>query len=160
MLKTAPLNKGSGSFGVFAPPAIVRLRATVTLTSAAYANRTLLMDAAGAALTFTLPAAVGTGDVYRFVVSVVNTSNYVINVTGDDTIDGNIWTNSTGDSPDLGQPWPSAAASDTITLNGTTKGGVSIGDYVELMDIDTDQWIVIGFTTSSSTEATPFSEAV
>lgn len=160
-VRDARANKASGSFGVVAPQQHVALRATVTLTSDAYSGRLLLMDAAGAALTFTLPAAVGSMDTYKFIVRVVNTSNYIINVTGNDTIDGNILTNSTDDTPDLAQFWPTAAATDTITLNGSTQGGLSIGDFVELTDIGLDQWMVWGITTSSgATEITPFSEAV
>ena len=56
--------------------------------------------------------------------------------------------------------WPTVAASDTITLNGTTTGGVNIGDYVLLTDIATDQYSVSGLLNASGTEATPFSAAV
>ena len=132
-----------------------------------YRNNLLLMGAAGAALTFSLPPAIGSGDVYTFMVSVVNTSNYIIEVnttdtvdTTGDTIDGQIITASTGDTPDLGQPWVTASTSDTITLNATTTGGVAIGDYVQLIDIAENQWAVIGHTTTSGVEATPFSAAV
>jgi hypothetical protein len=89
---------------------------------------------------------------------VVNTSGYTIQVTGDDTMDGHIL--SLQDSADTVVGWETAATSDTITLNGTTTGGVSIGDWIELVDIAADQWTVTGITTSSGTEATPFSAAV
>lgn len=139
---------------------IVTLTGDTTLTAATHANRTLLLGEVGgnALLTVTLPAATGTGLIYRFVVSVVNTSNYVIDgdANGADFV-GNIWTNSTGDTPDLGQPWPAGAANDLITLNGTTTGGQAIGDWIEIQDILTDEYFVLGFTTTSGTEATPFS---
>ncbi len=135
------------------------LTATTTLTKE-HANCLLLMGAAGAALTFKLPEATGSGDIYTFMVSVVNTSNYVVNVTTTDTIDGQVMTASTGDTPDLGQPWVTAATSDTVTLNGTTTGGVAIGDYIQCIDIADAQWAINGVTTSSGTEATPFSAAV
>jgi hypothetical protein len=139
---------------------IVTLSATTTLSAATHANRLLLLTGTGAAKTQTLPAATGTGDRYLFVVGAVNTSNHVINVTTDDVMYGNIITNSTSDTPDLAQPWPTAADSDTITLNGTTQGGAAIGDYVECIDIATDKWLVRGVTTTSGVEATPFSAAV
>ena len=44
--------------------------------------------------------------------------------------------------------------------NGTTTGGVAIGDFIELIDIATDKWLVFGHTTTSGTEATPFSATV
>ena len=143
---------------------LVTLTADTTITNAAHAGRILLMGEVGgdASATFTLPAATGTGAEFKFIVSVVNTSNYVIQVTGDDTIDGSVVV--TNDSTDGGTAslisWPTVAASDTITLNGTTTGGVNIGDYVLLTDIATDQYSVSGLLNASGTEATPFSAAV
>ncbi len=141
---------------------LVTLTGNTTLTAATHAGRTLLLGEVGgnAALTATLPAASGTGDKYRFVVTVVNTSNYLIKVVGNDVMYGNVITNSTVATPDLGQPWPTAADSDTITMNGTTTGGVAIGDWIELQDIAADTWAVTGLTTSSGTVATPFSATV
>jgi hypothetical protein len=63
-------------------------------------------------------------------------------------------------TPDLTSIWPTAADSDTITLDGTTTGGVAIGDWIEVQDIVADKWAVRGVTTSSGAEATPFSAAV
>ena len=143
---------------------IVTLTADTTITNAAHAGRILLMGEVGgdASATFTLPAATGTGAEFKFIVSVVNTSNYVIQVTGNDTIDGSVVV--TNDSTDGGTAslisWPTVAASDTITLDGTTTGGVNIGDYVLLTDIATDQYSVSGLLNASGTEATPFSAAV
>ena len=143
---------------------VVTLTADTTITNAAHAGRILLMGEVGgdASATFTLPAATGTGAEFKFIVSVVNTSNYVIQVTGDDTIDGSVVV--TNDSTDGGTAslisWPTVAASDTITLNATTTGGVQIGDYVLLTDIATDQYTVSGLLNASGTEATPFSAAV
>jgi hypothetical protein len=55
-----------------------------------------------------------------------------------------------------------AAASDTITLNGTTTGGGAIGDYVELIDIASNQYTVSGMVTcaAGSNIATMFSATV
>lgn len=143
---------------------LVTLTADTTITQAAHAGRILLMGEVGgnASATFTLPAATGSGDEYKFIVSVVNTSNYVIQVAGNDTIDGSVVvTNDTtaGGTASL-ISWPTVAASDTITLDGTTTGGVNIGDYVLLTDIATDQYTVSGLLNASGTEATPFSAAV
>ena len=143
---------------------LVTLTEDTTITNALHAGRILLMGEVGgdASATFTLPAATGTGAEFKFIVSVVNTSNYVIQVTGDDTIDGSVVV--TNDSTAGGTAslisWPTVAASDTITLNATTTGGVQIGDYVLLTDIATDQYTVSGLLNASGTEATPFSAAV
>lgn len=142
---------------------VVVLTATTAITLASHEGKTCLMSEAGgnALATFTLPAATGTGGRYRFVVGEVNTSNYVIKVAdATDIMYGNVITNSAGDTPDLAQPWPTAADSDTITLNGTTTGGAAIGDFIELEDVATNVWAVYGVTTSSGTEATPFSATV
>lgn len=140
---------------------LVTLTSSETLKTMKHDGRTLLMNNAGSASTYTLPAATGSGRKFRFVVAAVNTSNYVIQVA--DTTDvmyGIILTNSTGDAPDVTFPWSTAADSDTITLDGTTQGGVAIGDWVELQDIATNKWAVFGVTNSSGSEATPFSAAV
>lgn len=139
---------------------MVAIDTSTTISQSTHEGKTLLMGGAGSARTHTLPAATGSGAIYRFVVGAVNTSNYLIKVTGNDVMYGNIITNSTTDTPDLGQPWPTASDSDTITLNGTTTGGVAIGDFIEVQDIAADKWKVFGVTTTSGVEATPFSATV
>lgn len=135
---------------------LVAAGSTLAVTEASHDGKTILLDTA-AGSTCTLPAAAGTGAIFRFVVSVVPTSNqHRLSVTGNDTFFGNVWANSTGDTPDLGQPWPAAAGNNQVNLNGTTTGGLSIGDYIEVQDIVTDKWHIIGFVTANGTEATPF----
>ncbi len=140
---------------------MVTLTATGAITVAEHAGRILLMGEVGgdAAATFTLPAATGSGAEFQFIVSVVNTSNYVIAVAdATDTIDGSVILHQ--DSANTVVSFNTASDSDTITLNGTTKGGVSIGDEITLIDIATNQYMVKGVLTASGTEATPFSAAV
>lgn len=135
---------------------MVAAGSTLAVAEASHESKTIALDTA-AGSNPTLPAATGGGARYRFVVTVVPTSNqHRISVTGNDTFFGNIWTNSTGDTPDLGQPWPAASGNNQINLNGTTTGGLSIGDFIEVQDVVADKWHVIGFTSSSGTEATPF----
>ena len=140
---------------------LVTLTATDAITVAEHAGRILLMGEVGgdAAATFTLPAATGSGAEFQFIVSVVNTSNYIIAVAdATDTIDGSVILHQ--DSANTVVSFNTASDSDTITLNGTTKGGVSIGDEITLIDIATNQYMVKGVLTASGTEATPFSAAV
>ena len=141
---------------------VITLVADATIAEATHEGKILLLGEVGgnAALAATLPAATGSGAKYKFVVSVVNTSGYTIQVTTTDVMQGNIATNSTGDDPDLLSVWPAASDSDTIILNGTTTGGVSIGDFVECVDILAGTWVVYGVATASGAEATPFSAAV
>jgi len=141
---------------------IVTLIATGAITEAAHESRTLLMTVAGAASTYTLPAATGSGARYRFVVGEVNTSNYVIkSVAGADVMQGTVIGASTTDSAtDAARTWRAGTTDDTFTLNGTTTGGVDIGDWVEFEDITATAWAVRGFITQSGSEASPFSDTV
>jgi hypothetical protein len=142
------------------PP--VSLTATGAITAAAHANRPLLMGASGAALTFTLPAATGSGNHYLFIVSVVNTSNYLIKASaGTMLFKGMIIGQSVTDSAtDAPRTWVPGATDDTITLNGTTTGGTAIGNHIEFIDCSATQWMIRGFVTQSGAEATMFSDTV
>lgn len=108
----------------------------------------------------TLPASTGGGAKYRFRVGIVNTTNqYKIQVANaSDIMQGSILTVSDNSAAVLG--YNTASDSDTITLNGTTTGGLTIGDWVEVIDAKLNKWLVRGVTSSSGTEATPFSAAV
>ena len=57
--------------------------------------------------------------------------------------------------------FPTVAASDTITLNGGTTGGI-VGDYLEIVDIATDKYHVRGVmrVAAGANPATPFSATV
>jgi len=137
-------------------PGVVSLDGSTTISKGMHKDRILTLDGAGAEYTQTLPDASGSGDVYNFIVGAVNTSNHIITTQTADALYGTIYANATGDTPDLGQPWP-AGAGDTMTFNGTTTGGQAIGDKVQVIDMAKNKWMVIGFTTSSGAEATPFS---
>jgi hypothetical protein len=138
----------------------VALAVSTTINQDQHESRMIIMGGAGAARTFTLPAATGSGSIYTFVVGAVNTSNYLIKTAaGTDTFDGSI-INGDSDTAGACRMWSPAATDDTITLNGTTTGGSSIGDWVEVQDIATNQWAVTGVTTGTGTVATPFSDTV
>ena len=142
---------------------LVTIAATDAITLSEHAGRTNLLGEVGgnALVTLTLPDATGTGAVYKFIVSVVNTSNYKFVVPdANNTIDGQIMiTDADGTAA---TSFVTAAATDTIILNGTTSGGGAIGDYIELTDIAADQWAVNGMVTcaAGSNIATMFSATV
>lgn len=132
--------------------------ATLTCTKDTHAGRTIVISAvAGCAVT--LPAATGTGSVYRFVIGSTITSNSttikVANTT--DVMTGRAFVVSDNTAAVLG--FATAAASDTITLNGTTLGGL-IGDHIEIIDAIAGTFAVRVFTAATGTEATPFSATV
>lgn len=137
---------------------LVTVDANVTLTSANHAGRTMLLSVASGA-TVTLPAATGTGNTYKFFVATTVTSNsYIIQVaSASDTMAGvAIVANDTDNSASI---FETAATSDTITLNGTTTGGI-LGGQVELQDVATGVFSVVVRGAATGTEATPFSAAV
>lgn len=140
----------------FAPLSIT---ADLTLDRDTHANGPLLRFAVASGATVTLPASSGNGDKYRFYVHTTVTSNsakiQVANAT--DVMTGMILT--CQDSADTVVGWEAASTSDTITLNGTTTGGLR-GDYIEIEDAVSGFWLVHGRTAATGTEATPFSAAV
>ena len=116
----------------------------------------ILNRAAG--VTVTLPAATGSGAKFHFIVGTTVTSNSdKIQVTGDDVMTGVAILGQ--DAADTAVLFETAGTSDTITLNGSTTGGIK-GDSIEVIDIAADTWWVRVIGSATGTEATPFSAAV
>lgn len=135
---------------------VVALTASTTLTNDGYAGKVITI-AAAAGLTITLPAATGSGAQFEIVAAVTVTSNgYVIQVANaTDVMMGVL-----GVATDAaGVTVPTASTSDTITMNGSTTGGL-LGSRVVLTDIASGKWAVSGALVSTGAEATPFSAAV
>lgn len=120
---------------------------------------TVIHVSAAAGLTLTLPAAVGSGYVYRIFIATTVTSNNVIIAVADatDVMQGNLVC--AQDAADTAVIWETASTSDTITLDGTTKGGLR-GDFFELTDVAANLYSITGLCAATGTEATPFSAAV
>jgi hypothetical protein len=130
--------------------------ASVTLDDDGYAGRPLVINAA-AGLTVTLPAATGSGATYEIIVgTTVSSNSYIIQVANaSDVMMGTL-----GVATDIaGVTCPTTSTSDTITMNGSTTGGV-LGSRVVLTDAAANKWAVSGALVSTGTEATPFSAAV
>lgn len=130
---------------------------TLTVTKVSHDQKIVTLNrAAGVAVT--LPAATGSGNWFRFYVGTTNSGgSTTIKVTGDDTMSG--LAVSAADGGNTVNGWETAADSDTITFDGTTTGGV-LGDFVELIDVAADKWSVRIMSSSTGTEATPFSATV
>jgi len=127
---------------------------TLALSADGYASQTVVSDLA-AAQTFTLPTATGSGNLYRVFVKTTKTGSLIVQVTTTDVMSGAI-----GVSTDAaGVMVPTAATSDTLTMNGSTTGGIA-GSYAEFQDVASGIWRVGGALISTGTEATPFSAAV
>ena len=129
--------------------------ATVTITDDAHVGQRVVFNRA-AGVTATLPAATGSGNRYEFIGAVDATGDQIIQVTGDDTMAGVAYL---GNDTAGASCFYTAATSDTITMDGSTKGGLK-GWRVICDDIAADTWAVMVFSEASGTEATPFSAAV
>lgn len=129
--------------------------ATVSITDEGYLGVPIIMNRA-AGITATLPPATGSGNEYVFIGLVDASGNQIIQVTGDDTMMGVAYL---GNDSAGASCFYTADTSDTITLDGSTKGGLK-GWKVVCTDIAADIWNVFVFSEASGTEATPFSAAV
>ena len=128
---------------------------TVAVNDDAHVGTPIIVNRA-AGCTATLPAATGSGNKYEFIGAVTATGDQVIQVTGNDTMAGIAYL---GNDSAGASCFYTAADSDTITLDGTTTGGIK-GWRVECRDIAADTWAVVVMSEASGTEATPFSAAV
>ena len=133
--------------------------ATLTITSAngladAYNGEVIPLNRAGG-MTVTLPASTGSQAVYTFLVGTTFTSNGVIQVANaTDTFNG--IANVGGGT---GSVFSTLPASDTITMNGSTTGGLA-GSLITVRDVAVGDWIVTANLIGSGSPATPFSAAV
>lgn len=132
------------------------ITASATLDRDVHAGTCTCLNAA-AGLTVTLPASSGKGDIYDlFVMTTVTSNNYVIQVANaTDIIQGvvHLTTDIAGTS------MPTSSTTDTITMNGSTTGGVK-GTWIRLADVSSGIWKLEGGIICTGTEATPFSAAV
>lgn len=131
--------------------------ASLTITAAAHAGQTIVSNLAGAQ-TFTLPAASGSGNRYMVIVQTTKTGDLVIQAaSASDIMTGTATL--AADGGDTSVVFATAADTDTVTLDGTTTGGIA-GASVELIDIASGKWWVRVLSDASGSEATPFSAAV
>lgn len=128
------------------------------LTSEGQSGTAIVANRA-AGITFTLPASVGDGSQFEFVVGTTITSNsLIIKVANStDVMQGVAYV--AQDAGDSSLAFETLAASDTVTLNGTTTGGYR-GDRVVLKDVAAGLWSVSVLTAGTGTEVTPFSATV
>lgn len=134
--------------------------ASLTLTQAAHAGKDIILTIA-ATQTITLPAATGTGDRYRIVVGVTATGDKVIQVANaTDEFAGVVYQvdTDTGDAL-VAYPAVDADGYDTVTLNGSTTGGLA-GDVIEIIDAAAGRFAIVGHTNATGVVATPLSAAV
>lgn len=135
---------------------VITITAATTLDDDAYAGRTINLNSTTGRIV-TLPAATGSGATYTIVVgATVSSGSHVIRVASSSDVMQGVLSIATDIA---GVTCPTASDSDTITMSGSTTGGVR-GSRIELQDIATGIWAVSGSLVSTGAEATPFSAAV
>ena len=157
------------------PGNVVDADANVSLTVGTHAGKIVHNDAVGA-VTYTLPAINANSDsavagpgadlnnlsnigaTFTIFSSVTKTGNLVVQVANatDVMVGGALFIDDTSDNV-VG--FETASTSDTITLNGSTTGGVG-PSTVECTALASGKWLVSVVTGGTATVATPFSAAV
>lgn len=135
-------------------PLITLNASSLTVTAATHAGSIINITYTGADTTITLPAATGTGNIYRFIIGATDTNQRIIKVADNTDVFYGYARHTNGST------FVTAADSDTITLNGQTKGGYEIGGTVQLIDFATNQWSIVSESKSNGGSATPFSATV
>lgn len=137
--------------------------ATLSLTAALHDGLYVIVNRA-AGSTITLPAATGTGATFKIIVGTTLTSGSLIIQVANSTdyLRGEAYTFSGATASTFGTANTGTVAteSDTLTMNRTTTGLGTQGDFVEIVDIAANLWGIEADYASSGTAATPFSAAV
>jgi hypothetical protein len=139
---------------IFTTELVTASGATETLTSAD-CGQTVLMDTAAGGSDITLPAATGTGCVYRIIVTVAVSSGagLLIVVGNDEFVGGLLNVGTTADQADVFTA-ADAGDVDTISLDGSTTGGLT-GTIIYVQDISTDNWAIWGTVLGTDASGTP-----
>ena len=133
------------------PGAAVTLSATATLNPSDHANRNILLTGDGStAQTYTLPAATGTGNTYRFYVQTTNSGLYAITAPGTDEMNGIAYQSDGNSDINAGSTWPALAGDDfqTISLGGDLA---ELGSWAECVDIASGVYLVHARCVGSNT---------
>ena len=158
------------------PANVIDADSSTSLTVATHAGRIVHNDAAGA-VTYTLPAVNATADsavggpgpdinslnnvgaTFTILNSITKTGDLVVQVANSTDVMTGMATIVDTDSSDNMEGFMTVAASDTITLDGTTTGGITHATIVCTV-LATGLWSVSVNTGGSVNLVTPFSAAV
>jgi hypothetical protein len=148
---------------LYQPPVmntVTNVTASTLAPTVANSGTLYVLDRA-AGIAVTLPS-IDSGEIgtkFRFLLKTTVTSNSTtIKVpSASETMLGNAVVQS--DSSNAALAYKASGTSDTITLNGTTTGGIA-GDIIEVVAVSTTLWMVDAVTSATGTEATPFSATV
>lgn len=137
---------------------LVPIAGDTVISARTFANKVAKIDAAAGCL-ITLPVPAGTGDQYTFEVGTTVTSNSILIKAPNAAVVFDGFAVQLADAGAGINGWETAVNTDTVTLNGTTTGGLK-GDLITFTDIGTDRYQVDLLGAATGTEATPFSATV
>lgn len=132
--------------------------ATVSLFERRHGDRKLTRLNLAAGQAFVLPYATGKGGCYRLFVQTTYTGSSTIKPAATNnpaTAAADVFYGALGVTGTTNGTF-AAAGSGTITMNGSTQGGLK-GSYIELEDAAVGIWRVGGVVLGSGTVVTPFS---
>ena len=128
-----------------------------TLVAAVNNNQVVKLDTATGS-TVNLPPATGSGTKFKFIVSTLATTlNHIVQTatSSSDFMMGSLILSNANSTASVFNA--TATSSNTITLNRTTTGSVTLGEHIEVEDVASNLWFVRGVLSSSATPVTPFS---
>jgi hypothetical protein len=132
--------------------------AALTVSADLHHNRTITVNRS-TGTTVTLPAATGSGLRLRLVVgTTIASGSFKVQVANSTDVMAGVAFQAADGGATM-NAWEAGATDDTITMDGSTKGGIK-GDIIELEDIASGLWAVSIRGAATGTEATPFSSAV
>jgi len=135
---------------------------TLAVTEALHAGRTIQFGKTTGTVC-TLPAALGTGNRYTFVIGVMATSgaNIIKVANSTDVMDGSLNIQQDTDVDGTSKVWRADAGDDTMSFAGAATTGGLVGGRIECIDYKAGFWSCIAYTQSGGgAEATPFSATV
>lgn len=153
---TVTLPAASGALALTAP-APIPAGSTLAVTAGMSDSVILLNTAAGS--TATLPAATGSGNKYRFVVTTTASSNAhkILAASVSDFLNGNAVGHTAAGATLSFSAAAATAHSIQMPFAGTQPSGGFIGDYFDFIDVAANLWAVSGMYQAGTTATTPFS---
>lgn len=131
---------------------------TATASLSATDSGDLILFNRSTGSTITLPESPDVGTYYDFqVVTELSSGNYIIQADGSDVINGYIYGNKASTAPELFKA-DAALTDTTMTMNGTTTGGLIGTDFrLTYTDATNNTWTASGVTYGSGTLVEPWS---
>lgn len=153
---TGPATSGTAALSA---PVPVAVGSSLAIT-AAMSGAPILLNTAGGS-TATLPAATGSGNKYKFIVTTTATSNAhkILPASVSDFLNGNAVGHTAAGATLTFSAAAATAHSIQMPFAGTQPSGGFIGDVFEFTDVAANLWAVNGMYQAGTTATTPFSAA-